>query len=210
MNENTEPSISKKDVKPELIEEPPYLPRDAIRVMVLSSGRSRRAAFQCPIPKVYYDVVNEIEYSQLAADIIKIAEDINEEIKKREKPFDIFPMRHIPDSFPLSNEQLNMPHLQIDDNGLSGAWVGPGINSGDIYISTNEGRLQMLSDQPEFLKEYMNIEVGFRCHNVDNFTQAYVNRELCIRYFNYILHKAKELGIDPKGVENNSENKNPE
>lgn len=168
------------------------LTRDLIKISCFSEPS--HAAFKAPIPKVNNLVMSKLDRKKVKEDILEIVEGINKRVLNLEKPFYLLTLR--PNVEVNKMDTLWSERVQVDDNGLTGAWVGRSVNSGDIYRTNDE--TVIFTGFPDWIKKIFSDNEAFFCHNVDTFAQALVNRELCVEYFNYVLNKARELNINWK------------
>lgn len=143
------------------------------------------AGFICPLPKGWKRVIEE-DYEYVRAEIEKIVKEINRQFQNLEHPFEnVFMWLDTPEEKRKLAQGTELTHLQMDsERGLTAVWAGSNINSGDIYLSKD------CSNTYDFnvhaMADFFDNEYAFFCHNVDNYWQAVMTRELCYRYYNLL------------------------
>lgn len=146
--------------------------------------------FICPLPKGYKKAIEEMGLVELDNHIATIVRLVNVLAQRKDAPFENILIEY-QDRTPKQQEELlkgfKIERIGIDSRGLYSVLAGGSINSGDIYLATEQH--PSYDFDIDGFEEYFEPETAFCCHNVDFYWQALLTREVVVRYFNLLNSK---------------------
>ena len=161
------------------------LTRDMIPINIDEFERNG-VHFACPLPRGFKVAMEEkkLDIKEVGWEI---ANQINTEAKQIISPFKNILLGYHNRTDEQKRElleQFKIEKVSIDHRGVYGVQAGFDVNSGDIYLSSNEFRSFICGLSA--LNHIFESSTSWQCHNVDYYWQALLTREFCVRYFNYL------------------------
>lgn len=161
------------------------LTRDMIPINIDEFGING-VHFACPLPRGF-KVAMEEKNPDIKEVGWEIANQINTEAKQVISPFKNILLGYHNRADEQKKElleQFKIEKVSVDHRGVYGVQAGFDVNSGDIYLSSNEFRSFICGLSA--LNHIFEPSTSWQCHNVDYYWQALLTREFCVRYFNYL------------------------
>ena len=147
--------------------------------------------FVCPLPLGYLKIVEEQE-QWLYTETVKMIKEVEVDVVRRKGSF-INIMGEYSERSKSDQKKLRhlfqFSHILFQPKrGLTAIHAGNDVNSGDIYLDSNAS-MNYCDFSISGFKEYFEPQHAWFCHNVDNYWQALMDREVTVRYFNLLQDK---------------------
>lgn len=138
--------------------------------------------FACPLPKGYKAILGKLDFKEIGW---AIANQINFEAQRVVSPFENLLLGYHERTAGQKKkllQQFKITSVAVDNRGVYSVQAGFSVDSGDIYLSSDE--FNSLRPGLYALDYIFEPNVSWRCHNIDFYWQALLTKEFCVRYFN--------------------------
>ena len=138
--------------------------------------------FACPLPRGYRAILGSFDVKEIGQEI---ANQINFEVQRVISPFENILLGYHERTVEQKKDLLQqfiITNVGADNRGVYSVQAGFDVNSGDIYLSSDEH--SSLRPGLYALDYIFEPNVSWRCHNIDFYWQALLTRDFCVRYFN--------------------------